>query len=103
MISLQEAVDDLHRIAVVEGKTTSTSRLNVLANYCVQELEARGVVGVELEASIPGAGRSKQWDVAWQYDGKYRLGISLKSILKNLAGTVPNRIDDLHRRYTAAF
>ena len=95
MISLQEAVDDLHRIAVVEGKTTSTSRLNVLANYCVQELEARGVVGVELEASIPGAGRSKQWDVAWQYDGKYRLGISLKSILKNLAGTVPNRIDDL--------
>lgn len=44
---------------------------------------------------IPGAGRNKQWDVAWQYDGKYRLGISLKSILKNLAGTIPNRIDDL--------
>lgn len=29
------------------------------------------------------------------YDGKYRLGISLKSLLKNLGGTVPNRIDDL--------
>ena len=95
MISLQDAVDDLHRIAVVEGKTTSTSRLSMLANYCVQELGVRGVAGVEMEASIPGAGRSKQWDVAWQYDGKYRLGISLKSILKNLAGTVPNRIDDL--------
>ena len=26
--------------------------------------------------------------------GKYRLVISLKSILKNLGGTVPNRIDD---------
>lgn len=34
-------------------------------------------------------------DVAWQYDSRYRLGISLKSLLKNLGGTVPNRIDDL--------
>lgn len=95
MISLQDAVDDLYRIAVAEGKATSTSRLGVLADYCVQELGVRGVAGVETEAPIPGAGRSKQWDVAWRYDGKYRLGISLKSILKNLAGTVPNRIDDL--------
>ena len=37
----------------------------------------------------------KKWDIAWQYDRKYRLGISLKSLLKNLGGTVPNRIDDL--------
>ena len=51
--------------------------------------------GIEKEASIPGAGREKRWDVAWQYDGKYRLGLSLKSILRNLGGTVPNRIDDL--------
>ena len=35
------------------------------------------------------------WDVAWKHHGKYRLGISLKSILRNLRGTVPNRIDDL--------
>ena len=55
----------------------------------------RGLQGVEKEASIPGAGREKKWDVAWSYDGKYRLGISLKSLLKNLGGTVPNRIDDL--------
>jgi hypothetical protein len=66
-----------------------------LADYCVQELERRGLRGVETESSIPGAGRSKQWDVAWRYHGKYRLGISLKSILRNLAGTVPNRIDDM--------
>lgn len=95
MITLQDAVDDLYRIAVVEGKTTSTSRLRVLANYCVQELGSRGLVGVETEAAIPGAGRDKQWDVAWRHGGKYRLGVSLKSILRNLAGTVPNRIDDL--------
>jgi hypothetical protein len=44
---------------------------------------------------IPGGGRAKQWDVAWKHHGKYRLGISLKSILRNLSGTVPNRIDDL--------
>lgn len=95
MISLDEAVQGLYRIAVVEGRTTSTIRLQMLADYCVQELEHRGLEDVEKEATIAGAGREKQWDVAWSYDGKYRLGISLKSILKNIAGTVPNRIDDL--------
>ena len=95
MITVQEAVDDLYRIAVTEDKATSTSRLDVLADYCVQELTRRGLKGVEKEASIPGAGRGKRWDVAWQYDGKYRLGTSLKSLLRNLGGTVPNRIDDL--------
>ena len=95
MVSLEDAVRRLYQIAVLEGKTTSTVRLQKLADYCVQELERRGLQGVEKESSIRGAGRSKRWDVAWQYDGKYRLGISLKSILKNLAGTVPNRIDDL--------
>ena len=95
MITAQDAVDDLYRIAVTEDKATSTSRLDVLADFCVQELTRRGLKDVEKEASIPGAGREKRWDIAWQYDRKYRLGISLKSLLKNLGGTVPNRIDDL--------
>ena len=95
MITAQDAVDDLYRIAVTEEKATSTSRLDVLADLCLQELTRRGLKDVEKQASIPGAGREKKWDVAWQYDGKYRLGISLKSLLKNLGGTVPNRIDDL--------
>lgn len=95
MIIAQDAVDDLYRVAVLEEKATSTSRLDLLADFCLQELTRRGLKGVEKEASIPGAGREKKWDVAWQYDGKYRLGISLKSLLKNLGGTVPNRIDDL--------
>ena len=95
MITAQDAIDDLYRIAVTEDKATSTSRLDVLADYCVQELTRRGLRNVEKEASIPGAGREKKWDVAWQYDRKYRLGVSLKSLLKNLGGTVPNRIDDL--------
>ncbi len=102
MISAQDAVDDLYRIAVTERKATSTARLDVLADYCVQELELRGLNDVEKEASVPGAGRAKRWDVAWQHDGKYRLGVSLKSLLKNLGGTVPNRIDDMIGEVTNA-
>lgn len=102
MTTAQAAVDDLYRIAVTEEKATSTSRIDVLADYCVRELTRRGLKDVEKEASIPGGGREKKWDVAWQYDGKYRLGISLKSLLKNLGGTVPNRIDDLIGEVTNA-
>ncbi len=94
-ITVQNAIDHLYQLTVVEKKPTSTTRLSVLAENCVQELAKRGLCGVETEASIPGAGRPKQWDVAWKDGGKYRLGISLKSLLKNIAGTVPNRIDDL--------
>ena len=95
MVSLDDAVQSLFQIAVIERKSTSTSRLQVLADHCVQELSRRGLENVETEAKIPGAGRPKKWDVAWQYRRKYRLGVSLKSILRNLGGTVPNRIDDL--------
>lgn len=102
MITAQAAVDHLYRIAVVEGKATSTMRLEVMADFCLQELERRGLRGVAKEASIPGAGRDKRWDVAWRYDGKYRLGVSLKSLLKNLGGTVPNRIDDMIGEVTNA-
>ena len=48
----------------------------MLADFCGQELTRRGLKDVEKEAFIPGAGREKKWDIAWQYDGKYCLGIS---------------------------
>ena len=95
MITAGRAVQDLYRITVEEAKATSTSRLDSLAAFCAQELTRRGLPDVEREVEIPGAGRNKKWDVAWRHDGKYRLGISLKSLLRNLGGTVPNRIDDL--------
>lgn len=95
MISLQDAVDDLYRIAVVEQKRQSPNRLAVLADMCIEQLAGRGVSGAVKERPVPGVGRSKIWDVAWPSTGKVRLGISLKSILRNLAGTVPNRVDDL--------
>ena len=102
MITAQQAVDDLYRIAVAEEKATSTARLEVLADFCVQEISRRGLKDVEKEATVPGGGREKKWDVAWCYDGKYRLGVSLKSLLKNLGGTVPNRIDDMIGEVTNA-
>jgi hypothetical protein len=95
VLTAQDAVDDLYRIAVTEAKATSTARLDLLSDFCIQELTRRGLRSVQKEIEIPGAGRDKKWDVGWKYDGKYRLGISLKSLLRNLGGTVPNRIDDL--------
>lgn len=95
MISIHDAIADLHRLVYVEEKRQSPARLNTLADFCVQELEARGLSGVAKESRIPGFGREKNWDVVWEYDRKVRLAISLKSILSNIPGTVPNRIDDL--------
>lgn len=92
--SLQHAVNELYRLVVGEGKTTSTKRLSALADVCVAELGSRGLPGAQSEVRIPGGGREKDWDVAWAWDSKFRLVISLKSILKNLGGTVPNRLDD---------
>lgn len=94
-VTVQEAIEHLYRVAVVEEKATSPVRLSRLAEFCVQELEERGLQGVGTEVAVEGFGRVKQWDVAWHHGGKARLGISLKSLLKNISGTVPNRIDDL--------
>ncbi|MBI1894099.1 MAG: hypothetical protein HYS14_08320 [Candidatus Rokubacteria bacterium] len=94
-ISLAEALNSLYSIVKVKKKPTSTVRLQRLADYCVQQLAKRGLTGAETDVTIPGGGREKKWDVAWKYQNKYRLAISLKSILSNLGGTVPNRIDDL--------
>ena len=94
-LSIQDAIDHLYEIAVTQGKSQSPARLSLLAQYCVQELATRGLTDAVIDQNVPGGGRTKSWDVAWKYDGKYRLAISLKSMLKNLPGTVPNRVDDL--------
>jgi hypothetical protein len=94
-LSLQDAVDDLYKRARKEKATTPTARLRVLAEFCVQELSELGMPGARIDPEIPGFARAKDWDVAWFHHGKARLAISLKSLLTNLGGTVPNRIDDL--------
>ena len=95
MISLQDAVDDLYRIVVVETKSTSNKRLTMLADYCIEQLNDRGIVEASKELSVPGIGRDKKWDIVWPAEGRVRLGISLKSMLSNISGAVPNRIDEL--------
>jgi hypothetical protein len=92
---LQDAVCDLYQKARADAATTSTKRLRVLADFCVQELATRGLAGALVDPEIPGFARAKDWDVSWSHRGKARLAISLKSLFTNLGGTVPNRIDDL--------
>jgi hypothetical protein len=76
-----------------------SSRLATLADYAKERLEALGLPGTKGgtggELTVEGLGRSKDWDVAYEFVEKYRLLISLKSIWKNASGVVPNRLDDL--------
>jgi len=73
--------------------------MSPLANYAKAQLQSYGLPGVRGgeggELKVKGLARTKAWDVAYEYAGKFRLLISLKSIWKNASGTVPNRIDDL--------
>lgn len=93
-ITLSEAVDDL-----LARPKTDSGRLNMLAAFCIAEFERQGLRGVRGgqadEVGIRGFGRQKDWDLAFVLAEKPRLLVSLKSILRNLAGTVPNRLDDL--------
>ena len=52
MITAQQAVDHLYRVAVTENKATSTARLDTLAEFCVHELSRRGLLGVEKDDLI---------------------------------------------------
>lgn len=93
-VTLSDAVDDLLR-----RPKTDPGRLNLFASFCIAEFARHGLPGVRGgqadEVGIRGFGRQKDWDLAFVLADKPRLLVSLKSILKNLAGTVPNRLDDL--------
>lgn len=94
MLKLSDAIDDL-----LTRATQDSGRLNRLATFCIEEFARQGLKGVRGgqadEVGIRGFGRQKDWDLAFVLAEKPRLLVSLKSILKNLAGTVPNRLDDL--------
>ena len=94
LVTLSDVVDDL-----LTRPTQDPGRLNRLASYCIQEFATRGLHGVRGgqadEVGIRGFGRQKDWDLAYVLADKPRLLVSRKSILRNLAGTVPNRLDDL--------
>lgn len=94
MPPLEAAIDSLLALPA-----TSTLRLRGLADYLIELLVSSGlpsaVGGSQQELKVPGLARVKNWDVAYEYAGKFRLLVSLKSMLKNISGTVPNRLDDL--------
>lgn len=73
----------------------ASNRQEAIQLYCCEELRRRGLEGVEIETDMPGAYRSKKWDVGRLMDGEPTLGISCKSIIGNHGGTVPNRVDDM--------
>lgn len=80
-------------------RTQDSSRLLPLADFAKRQLflyglhDVQGGTGGEIE--IHGFARSKTWDLVYDFAGKKRLLISLKSVWRNPSGTVPNRIDDL--------
>lgn len=95
MTTLEDAVEFLYEKTYVQDKWRSTLRLDVLGEYCVEELEDRGISGWEDEVRLDAWARDKNWDLVHPSAGKPTMAISMKSILRNLAGTVPNRTDDL--------
>jgi hypothetical protein len=93
-LDLERAIEE-----IIARHKNDSQRLAPLADFCVPALARFGLEGVKGgsigELSVRGFGRTKAWDVAYDFAGKFRLLISLKSIWKNASGTVPNRIDDL--------
>ena len=69
-----------------------------MADFAIKQLAHYGLPGAiggsGGELKVQGLAREKDWDVAYDFAGKYRLLISLKSMWKNAAGTIPNRLDD---------
>lgn len=92
--ALLAAVDDF-----LKRSARASNRMEPIADYCIGRLRARklpelrgGSLG---EKKVLGFGRKKNWDVSCTFAGQPRVLVSLKSILRNVAGTVPNRVDDL--------
>ncbi len=93
-MTLEDAIDK-----IVRRPAQASDRLSPLADFAIEQLEHHGLPGARGgtsgELDIRGLARSKKWDVAYDFAGKPRFLVSLKSIWKNAGGTVPNRIDDL--------
>ena len=84
--------------ALVRKPTQSPDRLKALADFVIGQLQLHGLPGASGgtggEPRVAGLARKKDWDVAYEFAGKFRVLISLKSIRKNAAGTGPNQRDD---------
>jgi hypothetical protein len=85
--------------AIMKKPTKSSDRLTTLADFVIDQLRSHGLPGAtggtSGELKVSGLAREKSWDVAYEFAGKFRLLVSLKSIWKNAGGAIPNRLDDL--------
>jgi len=91
---LESALTDFHR-----RPSQAANRMAPIQNVVRTELEARfsalgQSIDVRLEKPVRGKHRSKNWDVVLYFGHRPQLAVSTKSIMANVAGTVPNRIDD---------
>lgn len=93
-MTLEGVIDE-----IMKRDARDAGRLAPLADFAAREFARFGLPGVKGgtggELKIQGLARPKAWDVAYDFAGKRRLLVSLKSIWANASGTVPNRIDDL--------
>lgn len=93
-MTLENALD-----AIIHNDPRAANRLDPLADFAIEQLGQHGLPGARggssSELSIRGLARPKKWDVAYEFAGKPRCLLSLKSIWANAGGTVPNRLDDL--------
>lgn len=91
-------------------KARAKNRMASIQDYCVTQLDRRGLPGTQVERTLRVAYKSKAWDVVHAGpDGRPQLAITCRSLISNHGGTVPNRIDDLlgegvslHRAYPTA-
>ncbi|MCC7106805.1 MAG: hypothetical protein IT307_16860 [Chloroflexi bacterium] len=88
--------------ALADFKTRApraSNRMTKIQELVRDELETRFSALGHLAETTPerpprGAHRTKCWDVVFRYADRVQLAISTKSIMANVSGTVPNRIDD---------
>ncbi len=76
--------------AIIRKPTKSPDRLKALADFVIGQIRLHGLPGAsggtEGELGVAGLARKKDWDVAYEFAGKFRLLISLKSILEKRQG-----------------
>lgn len=94
LASLEDALAEFKR-----RPAQAANRMAPIQDVVKAELESRLMragpsLEVHLERAVRGKHRSKNWDVVLYFARRPQLAISTKSIMANVAGTVPNRIDD---------
>lgn len=93
-MDLQEALKDFY-----QRPAQAANRMKAIQDLVRTELDARfaslgPVAETRLDQPVRGKHRDKSWDITFSFARRPQLAISTKSIMANIAGTVPNRIDD---------